>query len=401
MTRTILHLDLDAFFCAVEAQHDPVLGGKPFAVGGRPDQRGVVAACSYEARAFGIHSAMPMARAVRLCPGLIIIPHHRGRYEKASRAVMAHLHDLTPYVEQLSIDEAFLDVTLLNAPAETIARQLQAAINADPGLPCSLGVATNKLVAKIANTVGKVEASREKHGAPNAIRVVPPGAEAAFLAPLPITELWGVGPRTAARLAELNIRTIGDLAAWPAQEIERRFGAQGAAMARHARGLDDREVETSHLTKSISQETTFEKDVRDQSALHRVLRHLADGVGRKVRQDGLAGATIKLKLRWSDFTTLTRQITLPQPTDQDDEIYAAGLQLLAANWPTGRPVRLIGLGITGFSPPQRQLGLWDNPEELAEKRKLQTTLDDLRERFGDDAIKRGSDLPRTGKKPKR
>ncbi|MBN2472872.1 MAG: DNA polymerase IV [Anaerolineae bacterium] len=398
MTRKILHLDLDAFFCAVEAQHTPTLAGKPFAVGGRPDQRGVVASCSYEARVFGIHSAMPMAQAVRLCPELIIVPSHRSRYEKASQAVMGHLHELTPFVEQLSIDEAFLDVTLLNLPGEEIAIQLQAIINADPGLPCSLGVASNKLVAKIANTVGKAEASRERHGAPNAIKVIPPGEEAAFLAPLPITELWGVGPSTAKRLAELNIRSIGDLAAWPVHEIERRFGAQGVSMARHARGLDDREVETAHLTKSISQEITFEKDVRDATTLHHILRRLADTVGRRVRQEALAGATIKLKLRWSDFTTLTRQITLPQPTDQDDEIYAAAVQLLADNWPPGKPVRLIGLGISSFGSPQRQMGLWDDPQEVAEKRRLQTTLDDLRERFGDDAIQRGSDLTRRPRK---
>lgn len=392
MTRKILHLDLDAFFCEVEAQDNPALRGIPFAVGGRPDQRGVVASCSYEARRFGVRSAMPMAQALRLCPDLVIVGQHRGRYSKASKAVMAHLHDLTPFVEQLSIDEAFLDVTLLSDSAETIARQLQATINDDPGLPCSLGVATNKLVAKIANTVGKAEASQDASGAPNAIKVVPPGEEAAFLAPLAITELWGVGPKTAQRLATLGIHTIGDLAAWPQEEITRRFGAHGASIARHARGIDERDVETSHETKSISQETTFNRDVTSAKTLYRVLRQQADSVGRRVRQSGVAGTTVKIKLRWSDFTTLTRQVTLPNPTDQDDEIYQASAQLLAQNWPPGKAVRLIGVGVSGLTEPRRQLGLWENPDEVAEKRRLQDTLDDLRERFGDDAIRRGSDL---------
>ena len=172
-------------------------------------------------------------------------------------------------------------------------------------------------------------------------------------------------------------------------------------MARHARGIDDREVETSHSTQSISQETTFERDVRDTTTLHRVLRRLSDGVGRRVRQEKLAGATIKLKLRWSDFTTLTRQITLPHPTDQDDEIYAAARKLLDANWNPGQPVRLIGVGISGFGTPQRQIGLWENPEEIGEKRRLQDTLDELRDRFGDNAIQRGSDLARRKKNRQR
>ncbi len=394
MARKILHLDLDAFFCAVEAQHDPTLAGRAFAVGGRPDRRGVVASCSYEARRFGIRSAMPMARAVRLCPDLLIVPPHRPWYEEASRAVMQHLHDLTPFVEQLSIDEAFLDVSLLPAPAETLARQLQATINAEPGLPCSIGVATNKLVAKIATTVGKAQASRQTSGPPNAIRIVPPGEEAAFLAPLPIIELWGVGPRTAERLEALGMHTIGDAAAWPEADLIRRFGAHGAAIARQARGEDDREVETAHETHSISQETTFDRDVRDLTALKRTLRHLTDGVGRSVRKEGLAGTTVKIKLRWSDFTTLTRQVTLPSPTDQDDELYAAAEKLFLQHWPPGKPVRLIGVGLSGFAAPQRQLGLWDDPAALAEKRRLQSALDALRERFGEDAIQRGSDLPR-------
>ncbi|MBN1678941.1 MAG: DNA polymerase IV, partial [Anaerolineae bacterium] len=306
--RKILHLDLDAFFCAVEEQFDPTLKDKPFAVGGQPDERGVVASCSYAARAFGVRSALPMAQALRLCPNLIIVPARHGIYGEKSREVMAIVHDLTPLVEQLSIDEAFLDVTMLPGSAETIARALQQRINIELDLPGSLGVASNKLVAKIANTVGKARTAAErKNQPPNAIQIVPPGAEAAFLAPLPVQELWGVGPKTAERLAALGIRTIGELARWPAEDLAIRFGKHGAELAQRARGLDTREVVTEHEAKSISKETTFSRDVNDGDVLRTTLRRLADGVGWQVRKSELVGRTITLKLRWTDFTTLTRQ----------------------------------------------------------------------------------------------
>ncbi|MCZ7544102.1 MAG: DNA polymerase IV [Anaerolineae bacterium] len=395
MVRKILHFDLDAFFCAVEAQRDASLRGKAFAVGGRPDQRGVVASCSYPARRFGVRSAMPMATALRLCPDLIIVPHDHAAYHEASHAVMARLRDLTPLVEQLSIDEAFLDVSMLPQAVETVARRLQATINDELRLPCSLGAATNKLVAKIANNVGKAGAQGDDP--PNAIKVVPPGQEATFLAPLPITDLWGVGPKTAEKLIELGMHTIGDVALWPEDDLIRRFGKHGRDLARHARGIDERPVEPVHEAKSISKETTFARDVRDGAKLRRVLRRLAEGVGRQVRQSGLRGATVKLKLRWADFTTLTRQVTLEHPTDQDAEICAAALRLFEQNWPEGRPVRLIGVGVSGFEDPQaeaphRQLGLWDDVDEIEQARRLQAALDELRDRFGDEAIQRGSDL---------
>ena len=390
MARKILHLDLDAFFCAVEEQRDPSLVGKPFAVGGQPDRRGVVASCSYAARSFGVRSAMPMATAVRLCPDLIIVPHRFGAYREASRAVMDRVNDLTPLVEQISIDEAFLDVTMLPDPAEAIARRLQGTINDDLRLPCSLGVATNKLVAKIANTVGKARA-RTGHP-PNTIQVVPPGEEAAFLAPLPVEELWGVGPKTAEQLARLGLRTIGDIARWPADDLVRRFGKHGEQLAERARGIDERPVETVRETKSISKETTFARNVTDAATLRRTLRRLADGVGAQVRREGLSGTTIKIKLRWQDFTTLTRQVTLDHTTDQDGEIAEVALRLLEEHWPPGRPVRLIGVGISGFETPHRQLGLWDDRGAIEQNRRLQSALDALRERFGSDAVQRGSDL---------
>jgi DNA polymerase IV len=391
MPRTILHLDLDAFFCAVEEQHNPSLRGLPFAVGGRPEGRGVVASCSYPARRFGVHSAMPMARAVKICPNLIVVPPHFKAYRLASQEVMKRLNANTPLVEQISIDEAFLDVTGISDAGEGLARRLQAMMLNELGLPCSFGVATNKLVAKIANNIGKASAKRV--GTPNAIQVVPPGQEAAFLAPLPILDLWGIGPKTAERLTQMGIQTIGDLARRPANDLERLFGKHGAEIAARARGIDERPVETEHEAKSISREITFARDVRDGETLRRVLRKLADGVGWRVRKAGFTGTTVKVKLRWSDFTTLTRQVTMPHPVDQDDEIYEAALHLFEFTWPKGRPIRLIGVGVSGLEPGQRQLSLWDDASQQ-QNRRLQSTLDALKNRFGEDVIQRGSDLKR-------
>lgn len=388
MPRKVLHLDLDAFFCAVEEQRDPSLRGQPFAVGGQPDQRGVVASCSYAARQFGIHSAMPMARAVRLCPQLIIVRSRYSAYQAASRQVMERLHNLTPLVEQISIDEAFLDVSDLPESGETLARRLQATIRDELGLPCSLGVASNKLVAKIANNIGKAEVQTK--GPPKAIKVVPAGQEAHFLAPLPVRELWGVGPKTAERLAQLGVRTIGDIARWPEADLSRRFGKHGQDLARRAKGIDHRPVETAHETKSISQETTFVRDIYEEAALRRTLRQLSEGVGRRLRKSGLSGTTVKIKLRWADFTTLTRQLTLEHATDLDDEIYEAAGQLFEQTWPPGKRVRLLGVGVSGFETPARQLSLWDHTPEP--DRRLQDTLDDLHDRFGDQAVRRGSAL---------
>ncbi len=394
MTRTIVHLDLDAFFCAVEELHRPELKGKPFAVGGRPEERGVVASCSYAARKFGVRSAMPMSTAIQRCPELLIVSRSMGRYSAVSSQVMAVLHELTPLVEQLSIDEAFLDVTGLPGGGEALARQLQTRINTELRLPCSLGVATNKLVAKIANNIGKSGAVGD--GPPNAITIVPPGQEAAFLAPLNIRELWGVGPKTAERLNEMDVHTIGDLTRCSERDLIQRFGKMGYDMARRARGLDDRPIETERETKSISSEITFVHDVRDAQYLRRSLREQADEVASRVRESALQGRTVSIKLRWSDFTTLTRQTTLPQPVDDGDSIYTAAAALLEKVWTGGRPVRLIGVGISAFEtePPIRQLGLWDTlpaPDPEPDN-PLQDTLNALRERFGDDAIRKGSDL---------
>jgi DNA polymerase-4 len=415
MPRTILHLDLDAFFCAVEEQRDPTLKGRPFAVGGAADSRGVVSSCSYAARRFGVRSAMPMAQAVRLCPDLVVVPARHSAYGAASRRVMARLRQLTPLVEQLSIDEAFLDVSALAQPGQALAGELQASIRDDYGLPCSLGVAGNKLVAKIATDVGKTAARNEEggtmndeeprgfspsfivhrssltEGPPYAICIVRPGQEAAFLAPLPATALWGVGPKTAARLAELGIYTIGDIARRSEVELGRLFGKHGRDLAQRAQGIDDRPVETVREAKSISQETTYARDVRDAAKLRATLAELAAGVGRRLRRAGLGATTIGIKLRWADFTTVTRQTTLGQPTNQDELIAVAASQLFERAWQPGEWVRLLGVSASGLGPAPRQLGLWDAADS-EQQRRLEAAVRALRERFGDGAVRWGSDL---------
>lgn len=395
--RTIFHMDLDAFFCALEEQRDPSLRGQAFAVGGQADQRGVVASCSYAARRFGVRSAMPMARAMSLCPNLIRVPARHDVYRATSNQVMALLHTMTPLVEQLSIDEAFLDVTALLPPSATpdavhhrrahsatdyeahsaahaLAQQLQQRIQQELGLSASLGVASNKLIAKIASDHGKAlyaKADAERtHGqphsngtnSPRAIFVVPAGEEAAFLAPLPASSLWGVGPKTEAALAALGLVTIGDIAAYPAQELMRRLGQHGYDLSRHARGVDTRPIVTSREVKSISSETTFVRDVAEWDLLGETLGELLEDVVSRLQKHRMQATTVKLKLRWSDFTTLTRQMTLSAPTDQASLIRAAAetllLQLGAPLRTQGTPVRLLGVGVTGLSSKQ-QLSLWD------------------------------------------
>ncbi len=393
--RKIIHLDLDAFFCAVEEQRDPSLAGKPFAVGGSPDARGVVASCSYAARMYGIRSAMPMARARQLCPDLIIVSHRHRAYSAVSRKVMNVLHEYVEKVEQLSIDEAFLDATARPETGEALARMIQTRIRTELKLPCSLGVATNKLVAKIATDFGK--ASRRSEGPPNAIHVVAPGREAEFLAPLPAEALWGVGPKTAARLAELGLRTIGDLARWPADDLAGRFGKHGRGLARRARGIDDSPVETSREVKSVSNERTFARDIYEEAALHDTLRKLSRSVARRLRRAKKAVTTVKLKFRRPDFTTLTRQTTLDRPTNREDEIYETAVSLFNGLWSTGQGVRLLGVGVSGLGKPERQLSFWEKQpgeavqQTLEKEKQLEEALHKLRSRFGDQAVHWGSE----------
>jgi DNA polymerase IV len=394
MARKILHLDLDAFFCAVEEIHNPALRGRAFAVGGRPEERGVVASCSYPARRQGVHSAMPMSQAVRACPGLVIVPSRHRLYRQMSQRVMDRVHRLTSLVEQISIDEAFLDLTALAEEPELLARQLQQTIRQELDLPCSLGVATNKLVAKIANTVGK--GAKHTDTPPCAITVVVPGNEAAFLAPLPCDELWGVGPKTAQRLHDYGLHTIGDLAQRSPDEFERLMGKNGRDLVIRARGIDDRPVVTEHEQKSISQEITFTRDVGDEAELLHELHGMAMGVARELRRNALCATTVKLKLRWPDFTTPTRQMTMAQASDDGEQIYALAKQLFARLWQPGQKVRLIGVGVSGLTDQPRQMGLFDEPDERSEK--LSATVSAMRARFGEGALVRGSDMRRQQKR---
>lgn len=392
MPRIILHIDLDAFFCSVEENRDPSLRGKAFAVGGRPDERGVVASCSYAARRMGVRSAMPMSKALRLSPGLIIVSSRHSHYSDVSRQVMAILHEQTPLVEQISIDEAFLDISDIRDEPPRFARRLQARIRDELHLPCSIGIASNKLMAKLATEVGKAEALQRIKAQglaepPNAVTIVPAGEEAAFLSPLPADMLWGVGPKTAARLTELGIRTIGDLAKWPEMELMRLFGENGRDLARHSKGIDERPVTTERETKSISQEITFSKDVRDDNLLQKTIREMSAEVALQLRKNSLAGKTIKLKIRWPDFTTLTRQTTLGDPTDQDVVIANTALELMRIVRKPNQAVRLIGVGVSGLGAPIRQLGLWDMDSEKS--RRLQEAIDQLKEKYGSDVIHKG------------
>lgn len=386
MPRTILHLDLDAFFCFVEEIQNPDLRGKPFAVGGKPNERGVVASCSYPARALGIRSAMPMSRAIQLCRDLIIVPGRHRLYREYSEKVMAKLRNLTPLVEQISIDEAFLDISDIRQDPARLALDLQTAIRTELNLPSSIGIASNKLVAKIANEVGK-KSNKKKDEPPSGLTIVPAGEEAKFLAPLPADMLWGVGPKTNARLAELGIHTIGDIANWPQKELVNLFGENGRDLWQHANGIDNRPIVTEYETKSISQETTFSVDIRDEKTLEKTLREQAQDVARQLRKNDLVGKTVKLKIRWHDFTTLTRQITLPTSTDNEDDIFRTALRLLKTVRKQNQAVRLIGVGVSGIGSPVRQLSLWDVGSEKS--RKLQEVVDELQEKYGRNVIRKG------------
>jgi DNA polymerase-4 len=337
---------------------------------------------------------MPMSQALRLSAGLIIVPGHHRVYGEVSREVMIRLHDLTARVEQISIDEAFLDISDIQDEPRRLARGLQGRIRDELNLPCSIGIASNKLVAKIATEVGKALAlkrikARGLAEPPNALTVVPAGEEAAFLSPLPADMLWGVGPKTSKRLAELGIHTIGDIARWHEHEMIRLFGENGRELSRHAKGIDNRPVVTERETKSISQEVTFSRDVRDDKTLEKTIREQSAEVARQLRKNELAGSTIKLKIRWPDFTTLTRQTTLNHRTDQEEEISEAALKLMKSVRTVNQYVRLIGVGVSGLGAPIRQLGLWDVDNEKS--RKLQEAVDALQERYGTSVIHKGGE----------
>jgi DNA polymerase-4 len=384
--RKILHLDLDAFFCAVEERLNPELKGKVFAVGGTPEARGVVTSCSYAARRLGIKSAMPMFRAIRIFPELLIIPSHFEEYSKASQQVMEILRDQTPFFEQVSIDEAFLDVTDLPESARQIALGLQVKIFHDLSLPCSIGIATNKLTAKIATNIGKKNKRGEK--APMTILEVPPGDEEKFLAPLPIDEMWGIGPKTAMQIKKLGIYTIGDISKISEEKLVKILGKYGYTLVQHSRGIDNRPVSEGDEIKSISSETTFCEDVGNENELINTILILSMKIGYRLREKGLSGFTIRLKIRWPNFQTHTRQLTLLQPTNQDSSIIASVKTLFFQIWKNGLKVRLIGVGISQLTGHFQQLSLFDQKND--KEQRLLKAVDELNQKFGEKAIFRGS-----------
>lgn len=388
MPRKIIHLDLDAFFCSVEELSNPSIKGKPFAVGGKPNERGVVSSCSYAARLKGVKSAMSSAKALQICPELSILPPNHTAYADMSHQVMQRLHAITPLVEQISIDEAFLDVTDLTEPAIQISQLLQRRINLELSLPCSLGIASNKLVAKTATDFGK--SSHHAPFPPNTIHEVIPGTEAQFLAPLPAIALWGIGPKTALLLADSGIHTIGDITRWPEKELTKILGKHGFEISQHAKGIDDRPVITWHEIKSISQEITFITDITDYASLRDTLHQLAGSLGSRMRKSHLSGTTIKLKIRWADFSTLSRQRTLSSSTDEDQVIFNHVVKLLDELWKTPRLVRLIGVGVSNFQESSSQLNLWENFS--GKGKRLQKAVDELKDRYGDQSIQRGYEL---------
>lgn len=384
--RTIIHIDLDAFYCAVEEIFNPDLRGKPFAVGGRPDSRGVVSSCSYAARIKGVRSALPMSRAVILCPDIIILPGRRKEYSKRSKQVMAILRNFSSTIEQISIDEAFIDVTETKQDITDLAKSIQALIYESCGLPCSLGIASNKLVAKIATDVGKGSVKTNTY--PNAIMIIPPGEETEFLAPLPLETLWGVGPKTAENLRKLGIKNIGELAKWPIKDLVHRFGKIGYDLHSRANGIDNRPIETYREPKSYSQEVTFSKDIRDEKRLKEQIKKQSEQIANNLSKKNLWCSTVKIKIRWPDFSTISRQITLPNPNNNPQIIYENAYTLFKRNWDHKTPIRLIGVGVSGLTPPSKQLSLWDKVD-YAKLAQLESIIHQLKSKYGENSIQIG------------
>jgi DNA polymerase-4 len=377
--RVIIHLDMDAFFAAVEQLDNPALRGKPVIVGGAPDERGVVSTCSYEARRFGVRSAMPLTEAARRCPQGIFVRGRGARYSEISKQLFSIMSCYSPCLERVSIDEAFLDVTHsqgLFGPGAEIAKTIQTRVATELSLPCSVGVAPNKFLAKVASDLKK----------PRGFVVVKSNEVHQFLAPLPVERIWGVGEKTAQGLHKMGLWTIGDLQNTTSAALERQFGIYGKRLWELAHGRDDRPVEEEEGVKSVGHEHTFDCDTADLELLKSTLLHLSSKVGRRLRKKMLRGNTVTLKFRFMDFSTFTRQAPLPSATDLDHDIYHAGVKLLEKIY-DGRPVRLIGIStshLVGVGEYTEQLNLLEKSPERA--RNLASTLDNIKTKHGEDII---------------
>lgn len=380
MPRTIAHVDMDAFFAAVEALDNPSYRGKPLIVGGpRNSRRGVVATCSYEARRYGVRSAMPLAEAARRCPEAIFVPGRMGRYAEVAEVVRRVFFEFTPIVEPVSIDEAFLDLTgceHLHPSLENLGRAVKARLAAATGgLTASVGIAPNKFLAKLGSELKK----------PDGLVVVTADNLDAILLPLPVGRLWGVGPKTEEQLARYGLETVADLRRAPLEWLAERFGKFGPVLYQLARGQDDRPVSPGGEPKSLGHEETFDTDVSDPTALRRALVALAGHVGRRLRRHGYAARTVTLKLRQDDFTTFTRSHTVAVPFDDDDTLLAEAMKL----WEKAkkeRAFRLLGLYVSGLVPAQQLSLLPDR------KRQLTAVMDRLNERFDRTVVVKGREL---------
>jgi DNA polymerase IV len=380
---------MDAFFVSVEELFDPALKGKAVVVGGRPNERGVVSAASYEARKFGVHSAMPLRTAYKLCPQAIFVDGHPERYREYSHKAFEVLNHFSPQVEMASIDEAYMDMTgteRLHGPPLKAAHALHEMMRAETRLNCSIGIATSRLVAKISSDQAK----------PNGVLWIMPGLEAQFLAPLEVRKIPGVGKVTEKNLHDLGIRKIGDLARFDEAFLENRFGKWGLALAGKARGLDaggwfDGEVGADTDPKSISHEHTYGEDTADTDVLEATLARLSEMVGRRLRENGLHARTLQLKLRYKDFSTITRAHTLDRPTQIDTEIFEEIRALFRRNWKPGSQVRLLGVHAASFETAEGQLGLLaeDNHERWQH---ALAAADRLRDKYGESAVSLASGM---------
>jgi DNA polymerase IV len=383
----ILHCDMDAFYASVEERDRPELVGKPVIVGGSPEKRGVVSAANYIARRFGVHSAMPSVTAHRLCPNGVYLHPRISYYAEVSRKIREIFERFTPLVEPLSLDEAFLDVTgseQLFASAAEIGQKIKQVVRKEIGLVVSVGVAPNKFIAKIASDLKK----------PDGFMVVEPEHVEEFLDPLQVERLWGVGKQGSKVFQRLGIRTIGQLRQYPVEMLRNYFGSQGEHLWQLAHGIDNDPVVPQREAKSISHETTFEQDIDDLEVLRAWLVDLTEQVAWRLRRNGLKGRTVHLKVRFADFSLITRSQTLPEPTNVTDELWHTADETLCNRLPTNHlPVRLIGLGVSGFDTTGQVQGLLFGQDERKKQMDLDEAADQIREKFGSSALRRAASLP--------